>query len=242
MRVLNAARQKFSDYLRYNHECMLMSIGETQLFTKKMARKTKEEALETKKAIIAAAISVFVEQGVSKASLEEIAERAGVTRGAVYWHFKNKDDIFRALQEEMHNSIMETVLADLESDHPEPLKQLEARCLEFLYEMENNQVKKDIKRIFYIKCDYSGDMAQTLARMNAAKKECMPFFARYFEKAQKIGHIAPDADPTTLAIALNCYMQGIIFEYLRNPGVIDLERQGASLVRHFFKGLNVLSD
>lgn len=202
-----------------------------------MARKTKEEALETKKAIINAAIAVFVEEGVSRASLEAIAERAGVTRGAVYWHFKNKDDIFRALQEEMHDSIMETVLADLESDHPEPLKQLETLCLGFLHDMATDPVKRDIKRIFYMKCDYSGDMAQTLERMNEAKKECMPVFSRYFEKAKKTGHLAPDADSITLTTALNCYMQGIVFEYLRNPDAIDLKKTGPDLIRHFFNAL-----
>lgn len=203
-----------------------------------MARKTKEEALETKKAIIQAAIAVFVEEGVAKASLEAIAERAGVTRGAVYWHFKNKDDIFRALHEEMHNSIMETVLADLESNHPEPLKQLETLCLGFMHDMADDPIKQDIKRIFYMKCDYSGDMAQTLERMNDAKKECMPIFSCYFEKAQQKGHIAADADPLTLTTALNCYMQGILFEFLRNPDAIDLKKTGPALLRHFFKALD----
>ena len=203
-----------------------------------MVRKSKEEALETKKAIIQAAIAVFVEEGVSKASLEAIAEKAGVTRGAVYWHFKNKDDIFRALHDEMHNSIMGTVLADLESNHPEPLKQLESLCLGFLHDMATDPIKRDIKRIFYMKCDYSGDMAQTLERMNDAKKECMPIFARYFEKAQKMGHIAADADPVTLTTALNCYMQGIVFEYLRNPDAVDLQKCGPALIRHFFKALD----
>ncbi len=201
-----------------------------------MVRKTKEEAQETKKAIIEAAIAVFVEQGVSKASLEEIAERAGVTRGAVYWHFKNKNDIFRALHDEMHNSIMETVLADLESDHPEPLRQLEELCIGLMHDMQNDPVKRDIKKIFYLKCDYSGDMEKTLCEMNADKQQCMPVFARYFEKAQKKGHITADADPQTLTLALGCYLSGIVGEYLRNPGAVDLERQGPALLRHFFKG------
>lgn len=64
-----------------------------------MARKTKEEALETRNRILEAAVEVFLEKGVSQAGLEVIAEKAGVTRGAVYWHFKNKADIFEALQD-----------------------------------------------------------------------------------------------------------------------------------------------
>ena len=60
-------------------------------------RKTKEEAQQTRSNLLNAALNVFYERGVSKASLDEIAKAAGVTRGALYWHFKNKEDLFEAL-------------------------------------------------------------------------------------------------------------------------------------------------
>ncbi len=53
-------------------------------------RKTKEEAQQTRSNLLNAALNVFYERGVSKVSLDEIAKTAGVTRGALYWHFKNK--------------------------------------------------------------------------------------------------------------------------------------------------------
>ncbi|MBV5333220.1 TetR family transcriptional regulator, partial [bacterium] len=62
-----------------------------------MARKTKEEAQETRKAILDAAETVFQERGVSRTSLAEIATAAGVTRGAIYWHFANKAELFDAM-------------------------------------------------------------------------------------------------------------------------------------------------
>ncbi len=58
-----------------------------------VARKTKEDAEETKDSILEAATKVFMDKGFSNASLEQIAKKAGVTRGAIYWHFKNKMDI-----------------------------------------------------------------------------------------------------------------------------------------------------
>ena len=64
-----------------------------------MARRTKAEALETREQIIDAAERVFHKKGVSRSSLSDIAEEAGVTRGAIYWHFKNKHDIFVAMTE-----------------------------------------------------------------------------------------------------------------------------------------------
>ncbi len=65
-----------------------------------MARKTKAEAEATRESLLDAAESMFMEKGVARASLEEIARTAGVTRGgAVYWHFRNKQDILDAMLE-----------------------------------------------------------------------------------------------------------------------------------------------
>lgn len=62
-----------------------------------MARKTKKESLETRQDILTAAARVFSTHGVAKTSLNDIAKEAGVTRGAIYWHFENKTDLFNEL-------------------------------------------------------------------------------------------------------------------------------------------------
>src|ERR1043165_9375663 len=64
-----------------------------------MARRTKEEALETRSRILDAAEQGFHAKGVSHASLEEIATAADVTRGAIYWHFKDKAKLFDAMMQ-----------------------------------------------------------------------------------------------------------------------------------------------
>lgn len=53
-------------------------------------RKTKAEALKTREELLLSALDTFYERGISRASLNEIAQTAGVTRGALYWHFKIK--------------------------------------------------------------------------------------------------------------------------------------------------------
>lgn len=62
-----------------------------------MARKTAAEAKETRQRIIDAALEVFVAQGVPDATLDQIARKAGVTRGAVYWHFNGKLEVLQAV-------------------------------------------------------------------------------------------------------------------------------------------------
>lgn len=63
-------------------------------------RRTKEEAAQTRQDLLAAALTVFSRKGYEAARLEDIAEIAGVTRGAIYFHFDNKAGLFMALVED----------------------------------------------------------------------------------------------------------------------------------------------
>lgn len=65
-----------------------------------MARRTKEEAAETRKQILETALDVFFRRGYSRSTFVDIAEQIGLTKGAVYWHFKTKTDLLVALIEE----------------------------------------------------------------------------------------------------------------------------------------------
>ena len=62
-----------------------------------MVRKTKQDAQATRARILDTAECVFQRKGVSATSLQEIAQAAGLTRGAIYWHFQNKADLFDAM-------------------------------------------------------------------------------------------------------------------------------------------------
>jgi AcrR family transcriptional regulator len=67
---------------------------------KEKVKRTREQALATRATLLEAAECVFYEKGLAGATLDEIARRSGVTRGAVYGHFENKlgllDAIFQA--------------------------------------------------------------------------------------------------------------------------------------------------
>lgn len=58
-----------------------------------MARKTKEEAERTKQRLLESALEVMSERPYSSISMTEIAERIGYSKGAIYWHFRNKHDL-----------------------------------------------------------------------------------------------------------------------------------------------------
>ena len=62
-----------------------------------MVRKTKEDAEQTRLAIMDAALQTFYEKGFSRTTFDEIAKRINLTKGAVYWHFRNKAEIIAAI-------------------------------------------------------------------------------------------------------------------------------------------------
>src|SRR5512145_2660241 len=62
-----------------------------------MVRKTKEAALATREALIDAAERVFRRNGVTRTSLADVAAEAGMTRGAIYWHFRDKAELLEAM-------------------------------------------------------------------------------------------------------------------------------------------------
>ncbi len=63
-------------------------------------RRTKEEAEITRQEIVKAGLRAFANKGYAAARLEDVAEEAGVTRGAIYWHFENKEDLYIQLMEQ----------------------------------------------------------------------------------------------------------------------------------------------
>src|SRR5690242_9532196 len=97
-----------------------------------MARKTKLEAAVTREQLLDAAERVFCEQGVARTSLAEVAAAAGVTRGAVYWHFKDKADLFAAMCERATlplDSLLSQVGALAHADPLDALRELSVAAL-----------------------------------------------------------------------------------------------------------------
>ena len=82
-------------------------------------RKTKAEALKTREELLLSALDTFYERGISRASLNEIAQTAGVTRGALYWHFKNKEALFEALFQRISDEVTQETLRDIEAQSPD---------------------------------------------------------------------------------------------------------------------------
>jgi AcrR family transcriptional regulator len=125
-----------------------------------MEKWTPERRMErTRTALIASARHVFATRGFEGASLDEIAEAAGYTRGAIYKHFANKEDLFFAVVDAFNTDVLDHFAEQLEVDADAALdnrgtaatfmkaltghQEMWALSLEFsLYEYRNPQVRQ----------------------------------------------------------------------------------------------------
>ena len=124
-----------------------------------MARKTKQQAQETRQHILDVALRMFSQQGVSSTSLAEIAKAAGVTRGAIYWHFKNKSDLFSEIWELAKPNIDE-LETEYQAKFPDdPLSVLREILIYVLETTVTEERRRLLLEIIFHKCEFVGEMA-----------------------------------------------------------------------------------
>jgi len=123
-----------------------------------MARRTKQEAQQTRHALLDAAELVFERRGVAGTSLQEVAAAAGLTRGAVYWHFRDKADLFNAMMDRAVLPFEQHWLEGAASDAADPLSRLRELLHDILRQLA---VDERLRRVFTIstqKVEYVGEL------------------------------------------------------------------------------------
>src|SRR5690606_34766205 len=113
-------------------------------------RRTKEEAAATRKSLLQAALQVFSRKGYAATTLEDIASEAGVTRGAIYWHFGSKAELYNRLVAEMSRRL-EQALADVTADGGSPLELLRRQLVRSLEFMEEDEEARAVQELVLFK-------------------------------------------------------------------------------------------
>ena len=123
-------------------------------------RRTKADAEQTRQQILEAARRVFAERGVARTSLEQVAVAASLTRGAIYWHFANKTELFYAVRDQVSLPLFDRMgAALLGKDLEDPLKAVEDSMLEILRGLEGDERVRETFSIVSLKCEYVGEFA-----------------------------------------------------------------------------------
>lgn len=202
-----------------------------------MARKNKEEALATRSAILDAAEIVFQERGVSKSSLAEIAAAAGVTRGAVYWHFANKVELFDAMFQRV-SGLMEAKLDELLKQHyDDPVEWMRELALYFLDRLSNDPHYYRIINISWHKCEYVGEMADICDKHLERSNHFLDISVTAFQTSRERGFLSPNVDPRTAAIGLMAVVDGLVANWTLHKAAFPLIGAGTEIIDSYLSGL-----
>lgn len=187
-----------------------------------MARRTKEEALATRHAILDAAERVFQQRGVARTSLHEIAAAAGVTRGAVYWHFDDKVDLFNAMMDRACLPIEETAVDPASVPPERALATLRAH-LRSVFELAAHDERA--RRVFEIatqKVEYTDELTAVRERHLQGRAEHMAHLAQLLRAAQQAGDVHASHRPEAVAAGLHAIVDGVLRQWLLSPDSCDL--------------------
>ncbi len=198
-----------------------------------MVRRTKEEALETRNLILDTAERVFLERGVSRTSLEMIARAAGLTRGAIYWHFRNKADLFDAMMSRVVLPMEEMAARASDGDLDDPVAHVRACALNVLDHLTSDPQCQRVFEICCHKVEYVDEMMQVRQRHIEARSNCLRHMERGLRNAAKKGLLEPSVDPRLAAIGLHALVDGLIMNWVLDPEYMPLAREAKTLVDQY---------
>jgi AcrR family transcriptional regulator len=161
----------------------------------------QQRARATRESILAGAAAVFEEQGYGTASLARVAERASVTKGALYFHFPSKDELARAVIAAQHSFVQQRSAAILSQGHP-PLVAMILMCREFGHDLVSEPIVRAGVRLTFEAPAFGQDVA-------GPYRDWVATMEALTEAARGGGWLRRDVEPTAFARLLVASFTGV---------------------------------
>jgi len=199
-------------------------------------KRTKEEALETRNALLKAALKIFSQKGYQSAGLAEIAQEAGVTRGAIYHHFDGKAEMFITLVDEASQA-SSAVIGKAIGEGGSFIEILERILVRSLQLLEKDSYFKEVKSLTL----YKVGMVQELAEYNLRREEQTEMLigqiAQMMMQGIESSALRSDLAPEVLARAFVAYQEGLADLYLASPQQFSIVADAPAFARIFLTGV-----
>ncbi|ASK33586.1 TetR family transcriptional regulator [Alloalcanivorax mobilis] len=202
-----------------------------------MVRRTKAEAQETRERIIDAAERVFHDKGVSRTSLNDIAKEAGVTRGAIYWHFKNKHDVFAAMFERQRLPMESMANRAEDPNETDPLGKFREAMIYVLCQTVLDPGRRRVFEIMFHKCEFTAETDPLMERQREAFLDGSERTRRTFRNAIARGQLPASLDIERAVVQLHVQMTGLLYVWLLLPEAFDLQAEAANFVDCYINSL-----
>jgi TetR/AcrR family acrAB operon transcriptional repressor len=173
-------------------------------------RRTKQEAEQTRRTIMAAALTTFNERGIANTSLEHIAEAAGVTRGAIYHHFVDKQALLTAIREDVSLPIIDRADFTLLNGAGDPLDRVKRFLLDIYSAVDEDARTRTAFSVMNFKCEYvgelDGELSEYARKCERARRQLVDVYA----EAKKRGQLRKGLTPEIAALDTTVFLTGLM--------------------------------
>lgn len=202
-----------------------------------MVRRTKEEAAATRDSILDAAENLFAKHGVSRTTLQHIATAAGVTRGAIYWHFVDKGAVFSAMMERATMPMDAAVKLAGERAPTDPLQSLRDEMMAVLQIVEGDEKARRVFEIATLKTEFTDEVDSARAHKRESVARWRGRLQDQFAQAKAEGTLPASVDPRNASMCMWVMLDGLIRNWIFEPGAFELVDLGAELIDTYIAGL-----
>lgn len=192
-------------------------------------------ASDTRQRIIASAATVFARKGYHGASLDQVAADAGLTKGAVYWHFQSKSDSFLALLDARFQRDMSEMAVKVDAAHNEadPFDSLKLVLLQLADKIESD---RDWPRLFL---EFLGHAREDAVhqRIGAIYRQSYAWSQTLLDDLRQRGRCNQHADSFVASVFWGALVDGLVLAWLANPQLIDLKQLMPQIAELVWQGV-----
>ncbi len=199
-------------------------------------RRTKEDAARTREQLLRAALTVFRTQGYATTTLDDIAAAAGVTRGAIYWHFGGKAELYNVLVSE-HLRRAYAVFERVLTEKGTPIHRLRRFMRRFLEYLEEDADYRTVLELKLLMTETSADLAEGFQRMNQRNDGSLATLTQLIHASLLAGEVKPGVEPHTAALAVMGFLGGITSLWLQQPTSFSVKATAPALVDTLLNGI-----
>lgn len=193
-------------------------------------RRTKQQSEQTRQRILTAARREFARRGVTRTSLEHVAAAAGVTRGAIYWHFANKTELFHAMREQVSLPLVDRTSFALLSASDDPLGAVEAFLRGLIDTIAGDRTTLRTFQIMTFKCEYVDEFASELRRQTRRCQELVGQLTDVYERARRAGVLRPGLTPAIAAVDTCVFVNGLVRLFLLDDSAALVRPHASDLI------------
>lgn len=201
-------------------------------------RRTKEQAEQTKRDVLAAALRIFSRDGFEAARLQDIAAEAGVTRGAIYHHFDSKAGLYEAHLAMAQAEIDAVMQAAVEEGGT--VAEIARRIMRTSFEALAERPRyRAVMALTMFKVADNEELAHLADSRREEARSLVQAIASILARGIDSGVFRKGLDPNTAARAFIAYQQGVARLWLANPAAFAIEREAAGLTEVYMRGIEV---